>query len=97
MSRSMPGSVVLAACALIALVSAPPEAQSTADASFLVVNARVFDGERLLEKTDVAVERHYPRRGTRSDGVGAAGGDRRRQQHDHAGADRCSRARGQPR
>jgi hypothetical protein len=32
------------------------EAQSTADASFLVVNARVFDGERLLEKTDVAVE-----------------------------------------
>jgi hypothetical protein len=55
MSRSMPGSVVLAACALIALVSAPPEAQSTADASFLVVNARVY-GERLLEKTDVAVE-----------------------------------------
>jgi hypothetical protein len=57
MSRSMsPGSVVLAGCALIALVSAPPEAQSTADASFLVVNARVFDGERLLEETDVAVE-----------------------------------------
>ena len=57
MSRSMsPGSVVLAACALIALVSAPPDAQSTADASFLVLNARVFDGERLLEKTAVAVE-----------------------------------------
>ena len=57
MSRSTSlGSVVLAACALMALVSAPPEAQSAADASFLVVNARVFDGERLLEKTDVAVE-----------------------------------------
>ncbi len=57
MSRSIsPGSVVLAACALMALVSAPPTAQSTADASFLVVNARVFDGERLLEETDVAVE-----------------------------------------
>jgi imidazolonepropionase-like amidohydrolase len=57
MSRSMsPGSVVVAGCALIALVSAPPEAQSPADASFLVVNARMFDGERLLEKIDVAVE-----------------------------------------
>jgi imidazolonepropionase-like amidohydrolase len=57
MRRSMSlGSVVLAACALMALVSAPPEAQSTADASFLVVNAHVFDGERLLEETDVAVE-----------------------------------------
>jgi hypothetical protein len=33
-----------------------PARGSTADASFLVVNARVFDGERLLERTDVAVE-----------------------------------------
>jgi imidazolonepropionase-like amidohydrolase len=57
MSRSMsPGSVVLATCALMALVSAPPQAQSTADASFLVVNARVFDGDGVLEQTDVAVQ-----------------------------------------
>jgi imidazolonepropionase-like amidohydrolase len=56
MSRSMsPGSVVVAVCALLAIASALPEAQSAADAGFLVVNARVFDGERLLEKTDVAV------------------------------------------
>ena len=54
MSRSM--WVVLAVCALMVLADEPPEAQSAADASFLVVNARVFDGERLLEKTDVAVE-----------------------------------------
>jgi imidazolonepropionase-like amidohydrolase len=57
MSRSMPlGSVAFSVCALMALVSAPPAAQSTADASFLVVNARVFDGNRVLEETDVAVE-----------------------------------------
>jgi imidazolonepropionase-like amidohydrolase len=57
MNGSMPpGSVVLAVSALVALVSAPPAAQSTADASFLVVNARVFDGDRVLEETDVAVE-----------------------------------------
>lgn len=49
-------SVVLASCALVALVSAPPTAQSIANASFLVVNARVFDGDRVLEETDVAVE-----------------------------------------
>jgi imidazolonepropionase-like amidohydrolase len=40
----------------MALVSAPPQAQSTADASFLVVNARVFDGDGVLEQTDVAVQ-----------------------------------------
>ena len=51
-----PGSVVLAVCALVALVSAPPMAQSTANTSFLIVNARVFDGDRLREETDVAVE-----------------------------------------
>ena len=66
MSRSMsPGSVVLAVCALMALVSAPLEAQSTADASFLVVNARMFDGGRLLEETDVAVESGTIRAGGR--------------------------------
>lgn len=57
MSRSMSrSSLVLAVCGLMTLVSAPPAAQSTANASFLVVNARVFDGERLLDETDVAVE-----------------------------------------
>ncbi|MEQ1694191.1 MAG: hypothetical protein ABMA00_23090, partial [Gemmatimonas sp.] len=57
MGRSVSlGSVVLAICALVAPASAPPTAQSAADASFLVVNARVFDGDRLLEGTDVAVE-----------------------------------------
>jgi imidazolonepropionase-like amidohydrolase len=57
MNRSMPPrSLSLAVCALMALVSVAPTAQPIADASFLVVNARVFDGERLLEETDVAVE-----------------------------------------
>ncbi len=50
------GSVVLAVGALVAVVSVPPRAQSPADASFLVANARVFNGDRVLEETDVAVE-----------------------------------------
>jgi imidazolonepropionase-like amidohydrolase len=57
MNRSMsPNALLLSVCALTALVGAPPTAQSIADASFLVVNARLFDGDRVLEQTDVAVE-----------------------------------------
>ena len=57
MNRSVsPNLVMLAVCALMALVSVPPMAQSIVDGSFLVVNARVFDGDRVLEQTDVAVE-----------------------------------------
>ena len=57
MNRSVsPRLVTLAVCALLALVSAPPMAQSILDRGFLVVNARVFDGDRIHEQTDVAVE-----------------------------------------
>jgi imidazolonepropionase-like amidohydrolase len=57
MSRSISrGPALFAVCALMVVLSVPPKAQSTADSSFLVVNARVFDGDRVLDQTDVAVE-----------------------------------------